>query len=231
MSDDFEQTVDLKKRFGRASAPDSRADKKRPSAGTEGEKARPARAARSFEPAKKQAISPGVRYGQSKRAEKIERVYDDREDKKFDYKKIIRPEIKKINEPMFRAIVIALGVILVGAVLYGFIFRKNNNQAPTALNNEAAWYAVKLINNETYYGQITDVAADPVVISNVYYDYDQLGKDANAKTDTNNLRLVKRGKEAYGPEGTMDIVRSQVVYMEPLSQDSKVLKAILDYEK
>jgi len=45
-----------------------------------------------------------------------------------------------------------------------------------------------------------------------------------------NLRLVKKGKETYGPSGVMEVVRSNVVYMDILKEDSKVLKAILDYE-
>jgi hypothetical protein len=71
------------------------------------------------------------------------------------------------------------------------------------------------------------------VIENVYYDYDQLNPAAKEeeRSDTSSLRLVKRGKETHGPVGTMNIVRAQIVYMEPLANDSKVLKAILDYEK
>ena len=45
------------------------------------------------------------------------------------------------------------------------------------------------------------------------------------------LRLVKRGKEAQGGDGSMAVVRAHVVSLEPLADDSKVLKAILDYEQ
>jgi hypothetical protein len=51
------------------------------------------------------------------------------------------------------------------------------------------------------------------------------------KKENANLRLVKRGKEVHGPDGTLSVVRAQVVYMEPMKEDSKVLKAILEYEK
>lgn len=89
------------------------------------------------------------------------------------------------------------------------------------------WYAIKLVNNEMYFGQVADIKADPLAIKNVYYNYQ--GKD---ETDqSSNLRLVKRGKESYGPSGEMLVVRSQVVYIEPLKNNSKVLEAILDYEK
>ena len=225
MSDDFKQTVDLKKSFKRAGAVNREADKNKPSA-------RAPRPAASFEPKKRTLVSRSIEYGKSKQAKKLDRVYNDAENKEFDYKKISRPEAKRINEKTYKRIIITLAAILATALVYGLFLRNHNSdKLNTAVNNQPVWYAVKLINNEIYYGQITDITADPIVIKNVYYDYDQLEKDANKKAETNNLRLVKRGKETHGPEGTMDIVRSQVVYMEPLSQDSKVLKAILDYEK
>jgi len=87
---------------------------------------------------------------------------------------------------------------------------------------DVGWYAVKLVNEEIYYGRISDLAADPVVMSDVYYNYSQ--------DETGNIRLIKRGNETHGPAGTMNIPRSQVVYMESLSDDSKVLKAILENE-
>ena len=88
------------------------------------------------------------------------------------------------------------------------------------------------MNDEIYYGQIDDIKSDPIVIKNAYYNYDQANKEKNKEEDkSNNLRLIKRGKETHGPNGTMDIVRSQVVYMELLSDDSKVLQAIINYEK
>jgi hypothetical protein len=87
------------------------------------------------------------------------------------------------------------------------------------------------VNDQTYYGQVEDKASDPVVVKNVYYNYDQLNKEAEPADASGNLRLVKRGKEAHGPDGSMEIIRGQVIFIEPLKEDSKVLKAILDYEK
>ena len=97
----------------------------------------------------------------------------------------------------------------------------------TSVVTTKEWYAVKLINNEVYYGQIGNIKSDPLVIENVYYNYDS----NDPQDQSNNLRLVKRGKESYGPSGVMNIVRSQVLFIEPLKQDSKVLQAIREYEK
>lgn len=162
----------------------------------------------------------------SKRTGQIEHVYKNEGEKreKDELQKINRPTIRKVNEPLFKRIVLVLALILILIIVYFLFLRQKGDSV--YLNKSSNWYAVKLVNEEIFYGQIDDIIADPVLIKNVYYDYDQQ-KDSN---ETGNLRLVKRGKETYGPDGTMNIIRSQILYMEPLKEDSKVLMAILDYE-
>ncbi|MFH1427267.1 MAG: hypothetical protein ABIG60_01940 [Patescibacteria group bacterium] len=165
------------------------------------------------------------------RAEGIDQVYNSEgEMNKADFNKINRPKIKQVNEPIFKRIIILLAIIIAGILIYWIFFHGGEEKVK---ENTTLWYSVKLVNGEIYYGQITDTKADPVVLNNVYYNYDQLkgeGSVATEKTETGNLRLVKRGKETHGPDGTMNIVRAQVLFMEPLKEDSKVLRAILDYE-
>lgn len=132
---------------------------------------------------------------------------------------------KKISGILFFLLILCLGY---------FLFFADKKQAKIVEEQIVpAWYAVKLTTGEVYYGEIGDTKADPVVVEKVYYDYDQL--NGNPKSgeggEAGNLRLVKRGKETHGPEGTMNIVRSQILFMEPLKEESKVLKAILNYEK
>ncbi len=172
-----------------------------------------------------------VRKKIKKRAEEIDQVYNDHEEEPQDFKKITRPVVRQVNEPVFKRGLWFLSAIVLMVVVY-FMFFKGNAPVSTVVEEDnSGWYAVELLNNEVYYGQIEDKTADPVVIKNVYYNYDQLNKDEEGEQEeSKNLRLVKRGKEAHGPDGTMNIVRAQVVYMEPLKEDSKVLKAILDYE-
>jgi len=168
-----------------------------------------------------------------KNAREIDEVYKKTEgEKNENLKKIEKYSEPKVNENIFRNIVIILAILIVCGLTYFMIFRGNNKKVEQQTSN---WYAVKLINGEEYYGEINDTKADPVVISNVYYNYDQI-KDGIVNKNyvpdpTASLRLVKRGKEIHGPDGTMDVVRGQVVYMEPLKADSKVLQAILNYQK
>jgi hypothetical protein len=146
-----------------------------------------------------------------------------------EFQKISQPKQKKINEPVFRRVVFFLSIVFIIFVFY-FLFFHGKIWSPEGENN-SSWYAVKLSSEEIFYGQIKDTSADPVVMANVYYDYDQQKGDKKTTGENNTLRLVKRGGETYGPDGTIEIVRSQVAYMEPLKKDSKVLEAILNYEK
>jgi hypothetical protein len=169
------------------------------------------------------------------RAEAIDQVYNDHEEveSKKELSQIEIPKIRPNYESLYKRITAVMAVIIIGLVLYWFFgVRGGGGEVVEEPGVTTRWYAVKLVTEETFYGQIEDTGADPVVIKNVYYNYDQLSEESGSEAGEGggNLRLVKRGKETHGPEGTMNIVRAQVVYMEPLKDESKVLKAILDYE-
>jgi len=131
----------------------------------------------------------------------------------------------------------SVAVFLIIALIIGgliFFLSKNKKEAVVQKEKKApAWSAVMLVTGEVYYGLVGDVDKNPIVISNVYYDYDQVNNkaDASVAKEPGSLRLVKRGKENYGPDGTMTIFQPQIKYIEGLKEDSKVLKAILDHEK
>ena len=162
----------------------------------------------------------------NKNSNKIRKIYNTKNTKQ-DLQKISQPINNFKTENIYKKFVFILAFALICIIVYFLFFNnlKNNNIKKIAENKINNWYSVKLTNNETYYGQIEDIKADPIIVKNVYYNYDQSNKEENKN---NNLRLIKKGKETYGPDGTMNIVRSHVLYMEPLSADSKVLQAILN---
>jgi hypothetical protein len=193
-------------------------------------------AKKKAEAARKEAVKEAAEKKKPIRHE-IDEVFDPKEDprtEKYDVRSFSRPSRKSNDLNAWKAGVFVLMAIVAGMFAY-MIFFSNGEEGVVAgeFVEKEKWYAIRLINNEEYYGQISDIAEDPVVIKNVYYNYDQLkaGQDQAEKSDGAKLRLVKRGKETHGPAGSMNIVRAQIVYMEELSMESKVLQAILDYEK
>lgn len=167
-----------------------------------------------------------------KAATPLEKIYRDENEvePKADLKTISRPKVKEARASLIKPVVFILAILAIAAVYFLFFRAKS---VPVDLKDKN-WYAIKLVDGEIFYGQITDVKTDPVAVANAYYNYDQAkAKETGglAAENSGNLRLVKRGQETHGPAGSMDIVRAQILFMEPLKSDSKVLKAILDYEK
>ncbi|MBA3047640.1 hypothetical protein KKC83_04335 [Patescibacteria group bacterium] len=172
-----------------------------------------------------------LREKNSAREKRGEDFYGSYEEEKEGLKKISKPQVKQVNEGFAKRLTVIAAIVLICFTVYWIFYKDNTARNISDENTQVNWYTVKLINDEVYYGQISDLSADPVVISNVYYNYDQIKEDKENTGEAGNIRLVKRGKETHGPSGVMNIVRAQVVYMEPMDEESKVLKAILNYEK
>ena len=226
MNNDFQQTVNLKEELERQKE-EARADIRRGASEEKKTVPRPKpKPKKETKPARKKFI---------KRSKEIDEVYDGSREKEKTEKelhKITKPAANNTKELLYKWLSLIFGIVIISVVVYFLFFSGNKSQAPVEETAQTSWYRLELINQEVYYGQIDDTGADPVVIKKVYYNYDQLNKEAPAEEgDSNSLKLVKRGKEAYGPDDSMSIVRTQVIKMEPLKEDSKVLKAILDYEK
>jgi hypothetical protein len=136
--------------------------------------------------------------------------------------------------------VLSFAVLALLAGSYYFWNKANSEASETVqikkINNTNPWYAVKLVDGDVIYGKITDINTDPLVIDSVYYNYDQKRSenDSGQKkpvNETGDLRLVKRGNETHGPDGKLQVFRAQVVFMENLRADSKVLRVIEENEK
>ncbi|MFH1745125.1 MAG: hypothetical protein ABH881_03080 [bacterium] len=166
------------------------------------------------------------------KAQEIDRLYEGENkdvNMKKDLQKISRPVLKKEKDWM-KIVMVLMIIILIASFGYVKYKERNDKLAEETKNKNTGWYSIKLIDENIYYGQVEDTTSDPVVIKNVYYNYDQLKKTGEVD-ETGKLRLVKRGQETHGPDGTMDIIRSQILFMEPLREDSKVLEAIRNNEK
>ncbi|RMD59685.1 hypothetical protein D6821_00675 [Candidatus Parcubacteria bacterium] len=207
---EFSNTVNLRKKLEQ--------DKKR---------VRPARSLASNAPTKAKAAiktSPTAKVNKAKAIDKV--LQEAAEPANQNLQTMARPQ-SSANYNWFKTILL---IIILGAGLWGFYHFKPSTSPAANPSIQPRWYMVKLVNGEIFYGLIEDTKADPVVIKNVYYNYDQTRDKKEGEEQKTGLRLVKRGGEKYDPDGTLNIVRTQILYMEPLREDSRVLKAIRDYE-
>ncbi len=174
--------------------------------------------------------------------EGIDQVYSDEdltEGIKEELSQIDRPKLRNRQDNFFKQVSIVFFLIILAMLSFYFLVdktpaRHDDKEIANLENLKGEWYFVQLANKEVYYGFIRDVTDDPVVLEKVYYNYNQIsGEDTDMGEEkvAANIRLVKRGKESHGPDGTMNIVRAQLMYMEVLGEESKILQAILDYEE
>jgi hypothetical protein len=141
-----------------------------------------------------------------------------------------------------RKTILWLIIILVSALLILLVFNalfSSDSKNFGRLSNWAdltKYQAVFLSNGQVYFGKVTDINNQTLVLENIYYlrSADKLQtSEANNSTTTpeaDNFSLVKLGNELHGPEDKMSVNLSQVLFVENLKADSKVVEAIRAYE-
>jgi len=150
-----------------------------------------------------------------------------------------RPERKSSRISVI--VVIVLLLILVGG---GWCcWKYYSNQTMTG------YQAVFLSNGQVYFGKVSNLHSDYAQLTNIYYL--QLGNSLQAQnsgtsaendasssttvavpsaTDQSKLTLMKLGNELHGPEDSMLINTKQILFVENLKDDSKVVTAIKQYQ-
>ena len=98
------------------------------------------------------------------------------------------------------------------------------------------WQAVFLTNGQVYFGKIDKITDDVVILKDIYYLQvvtqplqRSAEEEAANEQPQQRLTLIKLGNELHGPRDEMIINRDQVVLMEDLKDDSRVVQAINDY--
>jgi hypothetical protein len=123
-----------------------------------------------------------------------------------------------------------VALIIIIAVIAGVVILVKNKLTAQKVVDPTKFQAVFLTNGQTYFGKVTNEKSDYVDLSSVYYlvlkqPLQSQSTDLNQTTSQPEYNLVKLGKELHGPTG-MSISRSQILFIENLSNDSKVVSAI-----
>lgn len=133
------------------------------------------------------------------------------------------------------AVVILVSVLLILMVFNGLFGNSGKNFGRLSDWADFSKYqAVFLSNGQVYFGKVTDANIQTLVLENIYYlrSAGDLQTSDNSTTTpaTDNFSLIKLGNELHGPEDRMSINLSQVLFVEDLKADSKVVEAIRAYE-
>lgn len=122
---------------------------------------------------------------------------------------------------------------LVVALVYFIAVGKGGSEAKFVRNDKLQ--AVFLNGGQVYFGNIEDLNAKYLRMSNIYYlrvnQTVQPNQEGNQQAASNDISLVKLGCELHGPQDEMLINREQVIFWENLKEDGQVAKAVDEYVK
>ena len=129
------------------------------------------------------------------------------------------------------SIAILIVVILV-AIAYMVFFRSKTN----LVVDSSKYQAVFVSNGQVYFGKVSGEKKDYVSVSDVYYMVlkqplqNQKAEGTEQDQTKPEYTLVKLGKEMHGPT-SMSINKDQILFIENLSDDSKVVSTIKNSAK
>lgn len=121
-------------------------------------------------------------------------------------------------------------VLVLAVVVAGVYFLKSRVGVETSRGS--GWQAVFLTNNQVYFGHVVREDAASIVLHEIYY-FQAANKGLQSSEEgeqgANQFSLVKLGNELHGPKDEMRIVRNNVLFVEDLKAESKVVEAIERY--
>jgi hypothetical protein len=142
------------------------------------------------------------------------------------------------HQPRRRMPWVILLVVVVVIIGLGVLFRGKMHSKKDAINIGSSEYqALFLTNGQVYFGKVSNLRRDYVALTDIYYlqvtqpSLQGSGSQTQQQSQQQaQLQLVKLGNELHGPKDVMYINRQQVLFVEDLKDDGKVVQAIKDYK-
>lgn len=153
-----------------------------------------------------------------------------------------RPVNRRWYQPTLESKIVVILVVLASiVVLSSFVagmFVENENVGDLVKPDQRQ--AVFLSNDQVYFGDITKISDELLVLEKVYYlqvnrqiqpEQQEAGGEAQQQQQQPQVSLAKLGNELHGPEDQMFISTDKVVFWENLKEDGQVSKAIKQHQK
>lgn len=129
-----------------------------------------------------------------------------------------------------KKILVTIGIVLVALIILGLAgmwsWRYFNGAERFVKGGQ--YQAVFLTNGQVYFCKLSQVDSPYVKCDDIYYlQVQQSVQPTDTKSQQNpQVSLAKLGSELHGPEDSMLINRSQVLFFENLQDSGKVVQAI-----
>ena len=111
---------------------------------------------------------------------------------------------------------VLVAVLAVGVLGYAVFGRRSNY-----------YQAIFLTNGQVYFGKVVSRGWKTIDIRDVYYL--QVKNIPTSSVSSDDLSLIKLGNELHGPQDGLEINWQQVLFIETLRSDSRVVGAIEKY--
>jgi len=121
-------------------------------------------------------------------------------------------------------VLIGVSILIIIAVAVALMFTTGSIKKNSLIKE---YQAVFLTNGQVYFGHL-DMSMEFYELTDIYYL--QVNQDLQIAEDGTkpDLSLIKLGEELHGPTDRMLINKDQVLFIEDIADDSKVMKAIAD---
>jgi hypothetical protein len=140
------------------------------------------------------------------------------------------PAIKSAGKMEKKNLALVALVTLVGLFLFAVLILttlgvKSSKNLPSDVKKDN-YQAVFISGGIGYFGKVTEMNSERIVMKDVYYLRSENTPAADGKTTQQTVTLAKLEKELIGPESVMFIERKQVLFWENLRNDGQVADAI-----
>lgn len=129
-------------------------------------------------------------------------------------------------------IFIVISILAIGVIFLGVLTVNFSKQNTTSVPTPKGWTAVFLANGQVYFGKVSNLETDYVILKDIYYlKLNDKSIQPEAKDLSKaKIALIKLGKELHGPKDKMVINRDQVLFIEELNNDSRIVQSIEAYK-
>ena len=126
------------------------------------------------------------------------------------------------GRPKWWHVIVALIGVLLVAILTTFFVVKVMWSAPRL--DSSKYQAVFLDDGKVFFGKLKNTDGAYITLENAYYT--KSTQTSNGSTNSDQTALLKVGSESYGPEESIQISRSKILFWQNLSEEGQVAKAI-----
>ena len=115
----------------------------------------------------------------------------------------------------------AAAALVLAVLVVSFFLMKSSSHRTVKF--DTSYQAVLLSNGNVYFGRLQDYGGRFPVLRDVFYIQSSVNPDTKQTVNV----LIKRGKEMHAPD-RMYLNPSQIILVEPVGPDSKVMQLILE---